>query len=355
MTRRTEITTPEILPREKRSEASLRPRRLSGFIGQENLKEALEISIQAARARGEPLDHILFHGPPGLGKTTLALLLAREMAVSIISTSGPVLEKAADLVGALTNLNKGDILFIDEIHRLRPVIEEFLYPAMEDFKVEVRLSEGPRAHTMTMAVEPFTLVGATTRFGLLTAPMRARFGITERLDFYPAAELARVIERSAGIMGVQATRGGARELAARARGTPRVANRLLRRVRDFAQVRADGVLDVEVVREALELLNVDEAGLDAMDTRILKTVVDKFEGGPVGLGSLAVALGEDAGTIEEVYEPFLIQEGFIMRGPRGRVATRKAYERLGRPFPEGGHGPVGGDSGPRHPNLFGPR
>ncbi len=355
MTRRTEITTPEILPREKRSEASLRPRRLSGFIGQENLKEALEISIQAARARGEPLDHILFHGPPGLGKTTLALLLAREMAVSIISTSGPVLEKAADLVGALTNLSKGDILFIDEIHRLRPVIEEFLYPAMEDFKVEVRLSEGPRAHTMTMAVEPFTLVGATTRFGLLTAPMRARFGITERLDFYPAAELARVIERSAGIMGVQATRGGARELAARARGTPRVANRLLRRVRDFAQVRADGVLDVEVVREALELLNVDEAGLDAMDTRILKTVVDKFEGGPVGLGSLAVALGEDAGTIEEVYEPFLIQEGFIMRGPRGRVATRKAYERLGRPFPEGGHGPVGGDSGPPHPNLFGPR
>ena len=355
MTRRTEITTPEILPQEKLSEVSLRPRRLSGFIGQEKLKEALEISIQAARERREPLDHILFHGPPGLGKTTLALLLAREMAVSIISTSGPVLEKAADLVGALTNLNRGDILFIDEIHRLRPVIEEFLYPAMEDFRIEVRLSDGPRAQTMTMAVQPFTLVGATTRFGLLTAPMRARFGITERLDFYPAAELARVIERSAGIMEVQATRGGARELAMRARGTPRVANRLLRRVRDFAQVRADGVLDVEVVREALELLNVDEAGLDAMDTRILKTVVDKFDGGPVGLNSLAVALGEDAGTIEEVYEPFLIQEGFLMRGPRGRVATRKAYDRLGRPFPEGGPGRGGADSGPSHPSLFGSR
>ena len=353
MSRRTEITTPEILPRESSSEISLRPRRLSGFIGQEMLKEALQISIEAARERGEPLDHILFHGPPGLGKTTLALLLAREMAVNVITTSGPVLEKAADLVGALTNLSRGDILFIDEIHRLRPVIEEFLYPAMEDFKVEVRLSEGPRAQTMTMAVEPFTLVGATTRFGLLTAPMRARFGITERLDFYAAADLARIIERSAGIMGVQARPGGARELAARARGTPRVANRLLRRVRDFAQVRADGILDVEVVRDALELLNVDEAGLDAMDNRILTTIVDKFDGGPVGLNSLAVALGEDAGTIEEVYEPFLIQEGFVMRGPRGRVATRKSYDRLGRPFPEAGPGRPDGNPGPSHPSLFG--
>ncbi len=352
MTKRTEITTPEVLPQEKLSEITLRPRHLSGFIGQTKLKEALGISIQASLERGDPLDHILFHGPPGLGKTTLALLLAREMSVNVITTSGPVLEKAADLVGALTNLRPGDVLFIDEIHRLRPVIEEFLYPAMEDFKVEVRLSEGPRAHTMTMGVEPFTLVGATTRFGLLTAPMRARFGITERLDFYPASDLAQIVERSARIMGVTATERGARELAERARGTPRVANRLLRRVRDFAQVRADGVLRVEVVREALELLNVDEYGLDAMDARILETIVDKFEGGPVGLNSLAVALGEDAGTIEEVYEPFLIQEGFIMRGSRGRVATGKAFARLGRAFPEKGSGGAGGDPGASHPSLF---
>ena len=351
MARRTEITTPEVLPDEQGSERSLRPQRLSQFIGQERVKEGLRIAIEAATARREPLDHILFHGPPGLGKTTLAMLLAREMGVNFTTTSGPVLEKPADLVGALTNLRAGDILFIDEIHRLRPVIEEFLYPAMEDFRVEVRLSEGPRAQTMTMAVEPFTLVGATTRFGLLTAPMRARFGITERLDFYPACDLAEIIERSAELLGIEAKPAGARELAARARGTPRVANRLLRRVRDFAEVRADGVLEVGVVRDALELLNVDEYGLDAMDTRIIATIIDKFEGGPVGLNSLAVALGEDAGTIEEVYEPFLIQQGLVMRGPRGRVATVMAYKRCGRPLPdsEGASGPVpGGDQ----PNLF---
>ena len=352
MTRRTEITTPEILPQEAPSEFSLRPQRLDHFVGQTKVKQGLQISIEAAIARGEPLDHILFHGPPGLGKTTLAMLLAREMSVNVTTTSGPVLEKAADLVGALTNLERGDILFIDEIHRLRPVIEEFLYPAMEDFKVEVRLSEGPRAQSVTMAVEPFTLVGATTRFGLLTAPMRARFGITERLDFYPARDLAAIIERSANLMGIETTSKGARELAERARGTPRVANRLLRRVRDFAQVRADGVLDVSVVRRALELLDVDEHGLDSMDGRILSTIVVKFEGGPVGLNSLAVALGEDAGTIEEVYEPFLIQEGFLMRGPRGRVATPKAYRILGIPVPD--REPDGGDAAPAppHPNLF---
>ncbi len=344
MTGRTEITTPEVLPHETRSEFSLRPRRLASFIGQEKVKQGLQISIEAATARGEPLDHILFHGPPGLGKTTLAMLLAREMSVNITTTSGPVLEKPADLVAALTNLQAGDILFIDEIHRLRPVIEEFLYPAMEDFRVEVRLAEGPRAQTVTMSVEPFTLVGATTRIGLLTAPMRARFGITERLDFYPAGDLAAIIERSAGLIGIAATPDGARELAARARGTPRVANRLLRRVRDFAQVRADGVLDVPVVRQALELLDVDEHGLDSMDTRILRTIVVKFDGGPVGLNSLAVALGEDAGTIEEVYEPFLIQEGFLMRGTRGRVATPKAYRILGIPGGPGGDSP--------HPSLF---
>jgi len=351
MTKRTEITTPEILPQEARSEFSLRPRRLEHFVGQEKVKQGLQISIEAATERGEPLDHILFHGPPGLGKTTLAMLLAREMSVNITTTSGPVLEKAADLVGALTNLERGDILFIDEIHRLRPVIEEFLYPAMEDYKVEVRLSEGPRAQTMTMAVEPFTLVGATTRFGLLTAPMRARFGITERLDFYPARDLAAIIERSADLMGIAATPDGARELAQRARGTPRVANRLLRRVRDFAQVRANGILDVPVVRRALEILDVDEYGLDSMDTRILSTIVKKFDGGPVGLNSLAVALGEDAGTIEEVYEPFLIQEGFLMRGPRGRVATPMAYRILGLPEPEETGG-SGGDPILPQPNLF---
>ena len=347
MARRTEITTPEILPDESGPERSLRPRRLSQFIGQERLQENLRIAIEAATGRREPLDHILFHGPPGLGKTTLAMLLAREMGVGFTTTSGPVLEKPADLVGALTNLHEGDILFIDEIHRLRPVIEEFLYPAMEDFRVEVRLSDGPRAQTMTMAVEPFTLVGATTRFGLLTAPMRARFGITERLDFYPARDLAVIIERSAELLGIEATAAGARELAARARGTPRVANRLLRRVRDFAEVRAEGVLEVDVVRNALELLNVDEYGLDAMDTRILVTIIEKFEGGPVGLNSLAVALGEDAGTIEEVYEPFLIQQGLVMRGPRGRVATGRAYKRLGRAAPGGE-----GGSGDGQPNLF---
>ncbi len=350
--KRTEITTPEVLPDERGSERSLRPKRLSEFIGQERLKESLHIAIEAATARREPLDHILFHGPPGLGKTTLAMLLAREMGVNFATTSGPVLEKPADLVGALTNLREGDILFIDEIHRLRPVIEEFLYPAMEDFRIEVRLSEGPRAQTMTMAVESFTLVGATTRFGLLTAPMRARFGIIERLDFYPARDLAVIVGRSAEVLGVEATAAGARELATRARGTPRVANRLLRRVRDFAEVRAEGVLEADVVRRALELLNVDEHGLDAMDKRILVTVIDKFEGGPVGLNSLAVALGEDAGTIEEVYEPFLIRQGLIMRGPRGRVATAEAYRRCGRPVPEG-EGASGTAPAGKQPDLFG--
>ena len=347
MTRRTEITTPELVAEDLRSESPLRPQRLDDFVGQEKVKESLRISIEAALGRGEPLDHLLFHGPPGLGKTTLAMLLAREMSVSIATTSGPVLEKAADLLAALTSLNRGDILFIDEIHRLRPVIEEFLYPAMEDYRVEVRLSEGPRAQTVTMAVEPFTLVGATTRFGLLTAPLRARFGIAERLDFYPASDLAAIIARSAGLLGIDATPDGARELAERARGTPRVANRLLRRVRDFAQVRADGVLDVEVVRKALDVFGVDEHGLDVMDTRVLEVLVGKFGGGPVGLNSLAVAIGEDAGTIEEVYEPFLIQEGLVMRGPRGRLATPKTYQVLGLPVPR-----QGPDGRPPDPTFF---
>jgi Holliday junction DNA helicase RuvB len=334
MTKHHEITTPEELQEDTSSELSLRPQRLAEFIGQEKVKEALSIAIEAARKRREPLDHLLFHGPPGLGKTTLAALLAREMGVNLKTTSGPVLEKPADLVGILTNQREGDILFIDEIHRLRPIIEEFLYPAMEDYRVEIRLSDGPKAQTMTMNIERFTLVGATTRFGLLTAPMRARFGIVQRLNFYPSQDLAVIIRRSAEILGVEATHEGAHELAQRARGTPRVANRLLRRVRDFAEVRAEGIIDREVAQAALTLLDVDEYGLDEMDGRILKTIIEKFEGGPVGLNSLAVALGEDTSTLEEVYEPFLIMEGFLMRTPRGREATPRAFRRFGYVRPD---------------------
>jgi len=335
MSGRREVTTPEVLSEDRGAEQSLRPGRLDEFVGQEKVREALRIAIEAATKRGESLDHTLFHGPPGLGKTTLAALMAGEMGVNVRVTSGPVLEKPADLVGFLTNQNPGDILFIDEIHRLRPIIEEFLYPAMEEYRVEIRISEGPRAQTMTMEVAPFTLVGATTRFGLLTAPMRARFGIVQRLNFYPPHDLARIIRRSAGLLGVEVTDEGAEELSRRARGTPRVANRILRRVRDYAEVRAEGIVDGEVARAALELLDVDEYGLDEMDGRILRTLIEKFDGGPVGLSSLAVALGEDTGTLEEVYEPFLIQEGFLMRSPRGRVATPRAYRRFGYAPPSG--------------------
>ncbi|TVP56281.1 MAG: Holliday junction branch migration DNA helicase RuvB [Gemmatimonadales bacterium] len=335
MSARHEVTTPEALEEDTRTEPTLRPRQLDEFVGQEKVKESLRIAIEAASQRDEPLDHILFHGPPGLGKTTLAALMAEEMGVSLRTSSGPVLEKPADLVGLLTNLERGDILFIDEIHRLRPILEEFLYPAMEDYKVEIRLSEGARAQTMTMGVERFTLVGATTRFGLLTAPMRARFGIVQRLNFYPPEELARIVARSAQLLGIEATTEGAAELAKRSRGTPRVANRLLRRVRDYAQVRADGVIDTEVAAAALEMLDVDEYGLDEMDGRILQTILEKFDGGPVGLSSLAVAIGEDQGTLEEVYEPFLIQEGFLMRTPRGRMATPRCYRRFGYTPPDG--------------------
>lgn len=335
MSERTEITTPLSLVEDDQVEPSLRPQRLAEFIGQRKVCDALEISVEAALARREPLDHVLFHGPPGLGKTTLASLMARELGVNIKTTSGPVLEKPADLVGILTNQREGDILFIDEIHRLRPIIEEFLYPAMEDWQVDIRLSDGPRAQTMTMKIERFTLIGATTRFGLLTAPMRARFGIVQRLHFYPPDELATIVRRSADILGVDTTQEGAEELARRARGTPRVANRLLRRVRDYAEVRADGRIDRDVARAALELLDVDEYGLDEMDTRVLRALIETFEGGPVGLNSLAVALGEDTATLEEVYEPFLIQEGYLMRTPRGRAATSKAYRRLGFTPPAG--------------------
>jgi holliday junction DNA helicase RuvB len=323
-----QITTPAPLPDEPALDAALRPSRLDEFVGQTQVKASLQIAVEAARARREPLDHILFFGPPGLGKTTLAMLMAREMGVQLRTTSGPVLEKPGDLVGLLTGLRSGDMLFIDEIHRLRPALEEYLYPAMEDFRVDVRIADGPHAQTIPMSLEPFTLIGATTRFGQLTPPMRARFGIVERLGFYPTDDLRTIVTRSAAILKVPIDEAGTIEIARRSRGTPRVANRLLRRVRDFAQVRADGVITGPVSADALGRLNVDEFGLDDMDARILLTIIEKFGGGPVGLNTVAVAVGEDAGTLEEVYEPFLIQQGFLERTPRGRCATAHAYRRF---------------------------
>src|SRR5215204_69766 len=307
---RAEITTPEILSDESVVELSLRPQRLAEFIGQPKVKESLRIYIDAALTRREPLDHAIFYGPPGLGKTTLAELIARELGVNIRTTSGPALEKPGDLVGTLTNLRAGDILFIDEIHRLRPVIEEFLYPAMEDYRIDIRLSEGPKAQTITMPIERFTLIGATTRFGMLTAPMRARFGIEQRLNYYSAEDLELIVGRTAEVLKVEIEIAGAREIARRARGTPRVANRLLRRVRDYAQVKANGHIDKKVAREALQMLDVDEYGLDEMDSRLLRAIIEKFDGGPVGVGTIAAAVGEDADTLEEVYEPYLVQHGF---------------------------------------------
>ena len=346
---RAEITTPEALSEESVVELSLRPQRLAEFIGQQKVKDNLRIAIAAALGRAEPLDHALFHGPPGLGKTTLAELIARELGVNIHTTSGPAIEKPGDLVGKLTNMRRGDVLFIDEIHRLRPVVEEFLYPAMEDYKIDIRLSDGPKAQTITMPIEQFTLIGATTRFGMLTSPMRARFGVVERLNYYPEDALQLIVQRTADVLKVECAPEGAREIARRSRGTPRIANRLLRRVRDYAEVEAEGRITREVADLALKRLDVDEFGLDDMDARVLKAIIEKFDGGPVGISTIAAAVGEDAGTIEEVYEPFLVQHGFLQRTPRGRVATGQAYRHFGYTPPGGANGVGNGDG---QPTLF---
>lgn len=308
----------------------LRPKQLIDFTGQEKIIENLEIFIEATKKRGEPLDHVLLHGPPGLGKTTLANIIANELGVGFKVTSGPVLDKPGDLAGLLTNLEEGDVLFIDEIHRLSPVIEEYLYSAMEDYVIDILIDSGPNARTVQIALNPFTLIGATTRSGLLTAPLRARFGINGRLQYYTAKTLTLIVERSSSLLDIPINEKAAFEIASRSRGTPRIANALLRRVRDFAQIKGSGVIDVPITDVALEALNVDKNGLDEMDNRILSTLIDKFNGGPVGITTLATACGENAGTLEEVYEPFLIQEGYLMRTQRGRKVTEKAYSHLGK-------------------------
>ena len=329
----TRIITPATTEDDVLFEATLRPKVLDDYVGQEKAKGNLRVFIDAARKRGEALDHVLLYGPPGLGKTTLANIIASEMGVSIKSTSGPVIERPGDLAAILTNLEPHDVLFIDEIHRLSHVVEEILYPAMEDFQLDIIIGQGPSARTVKLDLPRFTLVGATTRAGLLSAPLRDRFGVISRLEFYTDEELAFIVTRSARILGIPIEPDGARELACRSRSTPRIANRLLRRVRDFAQVRADGVITRRVVQDALLLLEVDAMGLDFMDRTILLTIIDKFGGGPVGLDTLAAAICEESDTIEDVYEPFLIQQGFLNRTPRGRVATRSAFLHFDRPVP----------------------
>jgi Holliday junction DNA helicase RuvB len=319
------LITPNVTDEDLDLELTLRPQRLSEFIGQERLKENLAIFIQAARERQEALDHVLLHGPPGLGKTTLANIVSNELNVNIKTTSGPVLDKAGDLAGILTNLQDHDVLFIDEVHRTNTVVEEYLYSAMEDFALDIMIDKGPSARSVKLNLNPFTLVGATTRSGLLSAPMRARFGVVLRLDYYRAEDLFRIIHRSAKILSIQVDEAGAMEIARRSRGTPRVANRLLRRIRDFAQVKADNRINKTVAEDALERLEVDNRGFDEMDKRILLTIIEKFNGGPVGVNTIAVAVSEDSNTIEEVYEPFLIQQGYLKRTPRGREVTHLAY------------------------------
>ena len=311
-------------------ERALRPSGFDSFAGQKQVVENLKVFVRAAKERHEPLDHVLLYGPPGLGKTTLSNIIANELGVSIKTTSGPVLDKPGDLAGLLTSLQPNDVLFIDEIHRLSPIVEEYLYSAMEDFRIDIMIESGPAARSVQLNLKPFTLIGATTRSGMLTAPLRARFGINSRLEYYDAETLTKIVNRSAGLLQVKITSESASEIARRSRGTPRIANRLLRRVRDFAQVKGDGTITLDIARYALQALNVDRNGLDDMDIRILTTIIDKFKGGPVGIGTIATAVGEEAGTVEEVYEPYLIQEGYLMRTPRGREATMLAYQHLGK-------------------------
>jgi holliday junction DNA helicase RuvB len=324
-----EILDPTSQLDDQEIERSLRPKRLDDFVGQEKIKENLKIYIEASKRRSESLDHVLLYGPPGLGKTTLSNIISHELGVEIMTTSGPVLDKAGDLAGILTNLNDNDVLFIDEIHRMNAVVEEYLYSAMEDFVLDIMIDKGPNARSVQINLPKFTLIGATTRAGLLTAPMRARFGVVSRLEYYEHSELAFIIKRSAHLLKLPITDDGAMEIAKRSRGTPRIANRLLRRTRDYAEVKADGVINLEIARESLKLLDVDELGLDEMDIRVLRTIIEKYNGGPVGVSTIAVAVSETVETIEEMYEPYLIKEGFIKRTQRGREATDLAYKHFG--------------------------